>query len=104
MWSSFKRSEIAVVAQLCCMLGLLLIAGCSQDDGQECQLDSDCSSGLVCDRAKLSERGVCRDPKTLNTSKDAGAKSDAAEPHLSDEDSGAPAGDDAGSSDHGDAG
>jgi hypothetical protein len=87
MRSLLKRS-VTSIAGLCCALGLCLGAGCSQDEGQECQLASDCSGDLVCDRAKLAERGVCRDPKKLNTSSDAGAQLDAAEPPLPDTDSG----------------
>jgi hypothetical protein len=108
MRSSLK-SFVAFVAGLCCALGLCLVVGCSQDAGQECQLDSDCSGDLVCDRAKSAERGVCRDPKSLNMSSDAGAKLDAAEPKLPDEDGGAAAGEDGGlnladRADQGDAG
>jgi hypothetical protein len=102
MRSSLKSPLVAVIAGLACMLGLLSLVGCSQSEGDECQLDSDCSSDLVCDRAKGAVRGACRNPNTLNAASDAG-KADAAEPPLPEEDSGAPAGEDGGL-DLGDAG
>jgi hypothetical protein len=93
---SLLKGSVASIAGLCCALGLCMVVGCSQDEGQECQLDSDCSGNLVCDRAKLAERGVCRDPKKLNMSSDAGAQLDAAEPPLPETDSGEPPGEDGG--------
>jgi hypothetical protein len=50
----------ARVTRLLCLIGLLGMAGCSQDAGEECQLDSDCSSGLHCERAMNSDRGTCQ--------------------------------------------
>jgi hypothetical protein len=35
-----------------------LLGACSQDDGDTCQLDSDCASGLVCCKGAV-DRGVC---------------------------------------------
>jgi hypothetical protein len=43
---------------------LLLCAGCTQGDGDACQIDSDCSSGLVCSRTGANERGRCEDANT----------------------------------------
>jgi hypothetical protein len=66
---------------------LMLFGGCSQGEGDRCQIDSDCASGLIC--AVSSINGVCR-PKgstgtggttgqTSSTSLvDAGTKADAA--------------------------
>jgi hypothetical protein len=56
---------------LLCGLGILasfsLAAGCSQGEGERCQITSDCASGLVCDAAGSTGNGVCR--KTTTTGK-----------------------------------
>ncbi len=48
-------------------LALLLLigigAGCSQDEGDTCQVRRDCADGLICDVAAGSERGKCRSPE-----------------------------------------
>jgi len=43
---------------------LLLFAGCTQGDGDACQINSDCSSGLVCSKTGANERGRCEDANT----------------------------------------
>ena len=60
---SFNRFKSAV-APVACALGLLCAAGCSQDEGEQCQVDSDCSGSLMCLRALNSERGTCMKPGT----------------------------------------
>jgi hypothetical protein len=69
----------------------LCLTSCSQDLGEECQVDSDCSGSLVCERAKGSDRGVCQDQhmRTPTTKQDSGAGSD----KLPDDDAGASGGD-----------
>jgi hypothetical protein len=36
------------------------LVACMQDEGQTCQVDPDCSSGLVCFRCPGSARGTCQ--------------------------------------------
>jgi hypothetical protein len=43
---------------------LVLCAGCTQGDGDACQIDTDCSSGLVCRRTGANERGRCEEANT----------------------------------------
>jgi hypothetical protein len=38
------------------------LSGCTKDDGGPCQVDGDCSSGLVCSRGIRAERGTCKTP------------------------------------------
>ena len=55
-----------------------LAAGCTQDDGEPCQENDDCSSGLCCPttgRAAV-ERGTCM-PMCVVTERDAGPGTDA---------------------------
>jgi hypothetical protein len=56
-------------ALLLCAAGFAFVVGCSQDEGEPCQVNGDCGDGLVCVRARGSERGLCED----ENSKDAGA-------------------------------
>lgn len=45
----------------------LLLIACSQDSGEPCQKQSDCSDNLICDIAPRSDRGVCRaEPKEVD--------------------------------------
>ena len=45
----------------CALAGtLVLCAGCSQGEGDRCEIDSDCSSGLVCSPTGSPHNGVCR--------------------------------------------
>ena len=48
---------------IACLVGLVLPA-CTQDDGEACQVDSDCADGLVCAIAG-SLRGTCLPPDDL---------------------------------------
>lgn len=41
------------------MLAALCLAACSQSRGDPCQVNSDCSSGLLCCPAPVNARGVC---------------------------------------------
>ena len=63
------------------MLAALLLAACSQSEGDPCQVASDCASGLLC-CAGDSPRGVCMQVDTCP-----GAVSDAStsEPNTSDD-------------------
>jgi hypothetical protein len=60
MCLEFARSSFVRGARIC----VLLCAGCTQGDGDACQIDSDCSSGLVCTRTGGNERGRCQDANT----------------------------------------
>jgi hypothetical protein len=55
---------------LLCGLGILaslsFAAGCSQGEGERCQITSDCASGLVCDGAGSTGNGVCRKTTSAN--------------------------------------
>ena len=55
---AYRDSFSAILAAL--LLGPL--AGCSQDEGEPCQLDRDCADGLICDIGRGSSRGTCQDP------------------------------------------
>lgn len=55
MRSSFLVGIVWVV------LGLSASA-CEQDEGEPCQTDRDCASGLECNRAVGSDRGECVGP------------------------------------------
>ncbi|MFI5307654.1 MAG: hypothetical protein ACHQ53_09895 [Polyangiales bacterium] len=63
---SFHR---AFVARIALVLGVAALSACLADEGETCQVDSDCSSGLVCSIAPSTERGVC---KTMAAAGDAG--------------------------------
>ena len=41
---------------------LVLGAGCSQGEGDRCEIDSDCASGLVCADTGSRHNGICRRP------------------------------------------
>jgi len=54
MQSSFRAMSLAFA-----LVGtLVLCVGCSQGEGDRCQIDSDCSSGLICRGGP--KNGVCR--------------------------------------------
>jgi len=57
----------------------LIGMGCGQAEGERCQVDSDCNSGLTCqDRqgsSPFAENGICRS-STASSKTDAGIKSD----------------------------
>jgi hypothetical protein len=46
--ASSLASCAAVTATVLCFVGLVPLAGCEQGEGQRCQTDDDCRSGLVC--------------------------------------------------------
>jgi hypothetical protein len=41
---------------------LVLATRCGQGDGDRCEIDDDCSGGLVCDISPGRQDGVCREP------------------------------------------
>ena len=49
------------VGFLWAVLGLVA-GGCDQEEGEPCQTDRDCASGLECNRAVGSDRGECVQP------------------------------------------
>jgi len=63
-----------------CLLGLLAalvsFAGCGQNEGGRCQVDSDCGSGLTC-KDGPSGNGTCRNPSSVTN--DAALTSDLAD-------------------------
>jgi hypothetical protein len=42
----------------------LLAAGCGQNEGGRCQIDSDCASGLTCEQGSTGN-GKCRNPNNV---------------------------------------
>src|SRR4029434_10203327 len=49
--------------QLLCaavLVGGLSLAGCKQNEGERCEVDSDCSGGLSCTSGAASKHAVCR--------------------------------------------
>jgi len=53
------------------LLCLCFLAGCGQNEGGRCQINSDCASGLVC--SDNTGNGVCRSPSAVaNPGTDAG--------------------------------
>jgi hypothetical protein len=70
MRSSLAKSfQQASIARLALVLAVVALSGCLKDEGETCQVDSDCSSGLLCSIAPSTERGVC---KTAAAAADAG--------------------------------
>jgi hypothetical protein len=53
-----KRVRMTWVVGVWLAVASTLVA-CMQDEGQTCQVNPDCSSGLVCLRCPGSARGVC---------------------------------------------
>jgi len=53
----------------CLVLALCSVSlgGCLKDEGGPCQLQSDCSGGLICDLAPGTARGVCRTTATVDS-------------------------------------
>ena len=84
--SAPARRGGASIRSLCCGAGLLLLGACAEGSGEPCQIDSDCSDGLICLRAHGEDRGTCMDPKAIVP--DAGKTPDAAEPGLPEDDAG----------------
>ena len=55
------QSSFRVISLACAFAGTLgLLAGCSQGEGDRCEVDSDCSSGLICSPTGSPHNGVCR--------------------------------------------
>lgn len=79
------------------------VAACSQDAGEACQVDRDCASGLICNRALGSSRGQCVAPGggTGGTGGSGGAGGRAGSGGAGglDQDAGGMSSDDAGASD-----
>jgi len=63
---------------------LALVAGCTQGEGDSCQVTDDCESGLICD-ARGGARGTC--VTELPGTDEPDEEPDASEP-LDDEDAG----------------
>jgi len=57
------------------VLGLLLASGCGQSEGERCQVDSDCASGLKCSEGSTGN-GTCKQPSAVVSSKDAAVSLD----------------------------
>jgi hypothetical protein len=57
-------------------LALFLASGCGQSEGERCQIDSDCASGLKCLEGS-SGNGTCTPNSTAGTTNDASLKQDA---------------------------
>ena len=54
------------------LLAVALMAGCKQEDGERCQIDSDCEEGLICCvLPNKTTKGTCRE-KTRCTATDSG--------------------------------
>jgi hypothetical protein len=47
-------------------LSSLSIGACSQDPGDTCQIDGDCTSGYMCCRSAASPRGTCEKASDCN--------------------------------------
>jgi hypothetical protein len=51
--------------QLLCAAALgLTLTGCAQDEGERCEVDSDCAAGLVCNGSLTNGNGVCARART----------------------------------------
>jgi hypothetical protein len=74
------------------LLCALALAGCARDENESCQIDGDCDDGLICVRARSSERGTCEDPQKIEDAgqADGGELPDAAPlPPILEDDAGA---------------
>ena len=49
--------------------GLLSLGGCKQNDGERCQIDDDCATGLICVLSSTTREagGYCRGTSTPTT-------------------------------------
>ena len=74
--SFFARARFATAALGAAVL--LALTGCSQGEGDRCEVDSDCSGGLTCDLSNTSF-GICRS-NTTTTAPDAAQTIDVAAP------------------------
>ena len=90
------RSFVCIAFALL-VLALAFVNGCSQDEGEPCQVDRDCADGLECRGASNNERGQCVSKDEAQDTGDAGtppevdAALDAAKkpPPAADDDAGA---------------
>jgi hypothetical protein len=74
MQSSFRAMSLAFA-----LVGtLVLCVGCSQGEGDRCQIDSDCSSGLVCRGGPTN--GICSRTSIPNSGSGGSTGQDAAGP------------------------
>jgi hypothetical protein len=85
-------TRLISIPGLCSSLVLcaLALGGCARGENDSCQLNGDCDDGLICVRARGSERGTCEDPDEIENAEDAGAIPDAAAlPPIGEDDAGA---------------
>jgi len=66
----FGRSALAATLTLS---AVLVLPSCEQGEGDRCELDDDCASGLRCDKPALSNDGVCRAEGLPSSFQDANA-------------------------------
>ena len=65
-------SSLRAISLACAFAGTLgLCAGCSQGEGDRCEITSDCSSGLTCAPTGSPHNGVCRPISSPGTVEDA---------------------------------
>jgi hypothetical protein len=71
--------------QLLCaaVLGLTL-SGCAQSEGERCEIDSDCATGLVCNASLMTGNGICGRGRTTGGASDAGPGDGSVLPPLPD--------------------
>jgi hypothetical protein len=79
-------STLRLALALTCSLVLL---ACSQDRGEPCQRNADCSDGLECSISRGSARGTCEPPRDEEPEADAGEQPDAGGPGIPNEDAAA---------------
>ena len=61
------RAAMKTLLRVCVVGAVLVLAACDQDEGEPCQTDRDCASGLECNRAPGAERGDCVPPDEVTT-------------------------------------
>ncbi len=82
------------LAVLVAGLALSGLAACSQGANETCQIDGDCSSGLLCCIGKTADRGYCATKSqcspdvAVDAAVDASASGDDSGPNMSLDDSG----------------
>ena len=56
--------------------GLLALGGCKQNEGERCQIDDDCNTGLICVLSSTTREagGYCRGTNTSTTQPDLATK------------------------------
>lgn len=74
---------VRTIAQLCGgALAAVLLLSCTQGANEPCQIDRDCTSGLVCRRGPGSDRGRCEDANRIVDEPAAGLDASANDPPL----------------------